>query len=285
MPTCLRIVILTLLTATFGACMPLHIFPFSAQDTIDKVISLQEPHKWLLWYSDNGQFSKRWEKLSEKQELTEYLRKDFDVAGILSVLPRLSMQSGQKLDYVYLMDKKTLCGWPVLYARSERATPFGSYASLSNSMPEAEAKGLITNMWSKGYGYYLENIRTDGSKESFFQLVVLYVMGDQFFKYQCDWYHDELIICKKSGLNALFKKIDARQGGTRIPDRIRSSAYALSLAPKVIIKDNFVLVNVVIFSEWGGFQRKTYTIRRYPPHSVLDVKNDVLVGYNCGALL
>lgn len=280
------IIIPIILASAFSGCAVAPVAPGSAQATVDNLVSLQEPRKWLLWDVHNRKCANRWEKWGGKQELTGYLRKDFDVGGILAVLPKLSLEPGYKLDFVYLMDNRTLCGWPVLYARSENAAPFEWYASLSNSMPEAEAKGLTANMWSKGHGYYLEKIRMDGSKEGFFQLVVLCVMGDQFYKYQSDWYHDELIICDKSGLDALFKKNDVKlRGEMRIPDNIRKSAYALSLAPEVIIRDNCALVSVVIFSEWRGFQRRTYTVRRYPPHSVLDVKNDVLVSYHCGMLL
>lgn len=287
-PTFSRLAIAALLSLTLGACTSGHLSGSQSQAIVDRIVEHQIPHRWLLWsYNNNGQLTNRWTKWSGKQEFTEYLRKDFDVSAILTVLPKLSVQPGQTLDYVYYKDKYG--GWPVLYARNEGAAPFESYASLSNSMPGAEAKGLITNMWSKGFGYYLDSIHTDGSQEGYFQLIVLYLMGDQFFGLWHDGYHDELIVCHKSGLDALFKKDDANvnQGhmDKLMPDEIRHSACKLQLAPTVRIKDDTVLVAVTIFTKWGGFQRRTYAMRRYPPHSIIDQKIDVLIKYECGILI
>ena len=52
----------------------------------------------------------------------------------------------------------------------------------------------------------------------------------------------------------------------------------------VNLTDDSATVQVVIFTKWGGFYRLTYEISRSFPHTILDVKEENLVPYDCGIM-
>lgn len=267
-------------TALFAtSCTQRQVDVEKAQQTIDHLIALQEPHKYL----DELIASDKW-KPKKSNNPTPVLRSEFQVDTILPVFPNLHMKPGTTLDFVYYLSD--MGGWPVLYARQAGTTPFGTFAELTNAMPQAQARGRSTNTWSQGFGFYLDSIRADGTADSYFQLLALYLMGDQFFHIWHDGYHDERLICTKSGLDDLFQEdsqiTDSRR---RIPDDVKSAAYALQLSPQVKFQRDTVLVSVVIFTKWGGFQQRTYTISRRFPHRLMDEQRQELVSYSCGYVI
>ena len=85
----------------------------------------------------------------------------WDVNRYFAVLDRLSVEQGFILDWVYCFDGTG--GSPKLYARPEGQPPLTSCSEVQN--PDE----------------YLDHIKTDGSKEGFFQLVLLKVVAEQFF--------------------------------------------------------------------------------------------------------
>lgn len=274
-----------LLTAAFmavsiTACAYRQLDTGKAQAAVDRLIALQEPHKHLTDLWESG----KW-KPKEDTNLTSLLRTEFQVDAILSAFPKLSLLPKTTLDYVYYQNN--IGGWPVLYSRPADAAPFDTFEELTNAMPQAQSRGMLTNTWSQGFGFYLDSIRADGSADSYFQLITLYLMGDQFFHLWHDGYHDERIICTKSGLDAFFQKSDSHISDfdRRIPDDVREAAYALQLSPQVNFQTDTVLISVVIFTNWGGFQRRIYTISRRFPHRLLNEDRQELINYTCGYVM
>ncbi len=94
---------------------------------------------------------------------------EFDPNLYFTVLTHLSMSPGYVLDYVYHYDG--MGGRPVLYARPEGLALYRSYEEFAASSLEADA--------------YLKAVVVDGTPESYFELVVLSIMGGQFY---LDWH-------------------------------------------------------------------------------------------------
>jgi hypothetical protein len=62
------------------------------------------------------------------------------------------------------------------------------------------------------------------------------------------------------------------------------AALQLDVTPRVVIKGNKVRVQVLVFTKWGGFYNRIYTIDRNFPHKMIE--NDIqLVPYNCGVVI
>lgn len=254
----------------------------SAQASVDRVVALLEPHASIFPLLE----AKEWTPKKDPDP-TSLLREKFDANKLLGALPRLSLRPGTVLDYVYHRDK--LSGAPVLYARSADARPFSSFPELTNAVPVAPTEGRLQNLWSKGIGYYVNSLAADGTEESYFQLVVMYLMGDQFFHFWHDGYHDELIVCAPSVLDALLLRkesvAEGRYDRQRNLEHAVEKARALPLAPTIVMNRDTVEVSVVIFTKFGGFQRRHYTLGREPPHRVLRERWQELVPYHCGYVM
>jgi hypothetical protein len=57
-----------------------------------------------------------------------------------------------------------------------------------------------------------------------------------------------------------------------------------NIEPSVSLTNDSAVVQVIIFTKWGGFYRYTYTISRSFPHTIKDVYQDNLVPYDCGVM-
>jgi len=197
---------------------------------------------------------------------------EFDANRFFSVLPHLSMQPGYVLDYVYFYED--MIGEPVLYGRPIDQPPYDTYADYLRAL------GLPSSTSLRAIQYrYLDHIVTDGSEEAFFELVVLRIMGGQFYQYWHAAYNDQKILCDRAGLEALFAQPPAF---TQLPLDIRQKARALDFTPVIEMNETTVSVRVITFTNWGGFIEESYTFRREFPHETVNVEKKTLVEYDCG---
>jgi hypothetical protein len=192
---------------------------------------------------------------------------EFDVMQYFSVLDHLSMQPGYLLDYVYHYDG--MGGYPVLYVRPVKQPPFATEADLT-------AGGDSTS--------YLDYIRTDDTPESYFQFVILALIGNQFYLFWHANYNDSQIVCDKAGVTKIVSGLNG-DFGYRISLASWVKAFLLNdFGPFVNIGEQTVEVRLVTFTLWGGFYLETYTLSRLIPHTIRDVQEKNLVPYECGVM-
>lgn len=191
----------------------------------------------------------------------------FDVNEYFSVLNHLSMQPGYILDYVFHSDGAD--GQPYLYARRIDSAPFSTLNELGNTYTDKS----ITHLYD-----YMANIKTDDTEESYFQYIALRIMGGQFYLAWHANYNDHAVVCNPEGVNKLISNNKFIRNEVII--KLQKKVKKLNLEPEIEIKENVVIVKVVIFTQWGGLIQESYTLARQFPHSVLDIKNKILFGYN-----
>jgi hypothetical protein len=192
---------------------------------------------------------------------------EFDVMEYFGVLDHLSMQPGYALDYVYHYDG--MGGTPILYVRPIGQLP---YASESELFAAGDSPS------------YLEFIQTDGTPESYFQYIVLSLMGDQFYQFWHSNYNDSQIVCEKIDVNDIVASLDGNFGyRISIPSRIKA-ALLKNVSPIVNIGTQSVQVKLVTFTRWGGFFEETTFISKSLPHTIQDVQEKNLVPYDCGVM-
>jgi hypothetical protein len=202
----------------------------------------------------------------------------FDVNTYFSVLNHLSMQSGYTLDYIY-HNISGADAHPFLYARKTDSKPYSSLGEL------AQTSGDASKWYESDHSYdYLAFIKADGSEESFFQLVVLRIMGGQFYLWWHANYNDHAIICDPTGLESIITNFSGQDAIVKMPSAVQEKARHLDFSPKVEISQDTVNVRVVIFTQWGGFIEETYNIARLFPHSIKEVKTQTLVKWNSGLM-
>jgi len=192
---------------------------------------------------------------------------EFDVMQYFSMLDHLSMQPGYVLDYVYHFDG--MGGYPVLYIRPAGQPPYATEADLT----------AIGDSPS-----YLEYVQTDDTPESYFQFVVLAMMGSQFYLYWHASYNDSQIVCDKAGVTGIVASLNGDFGyRISLPSRIKA-ALLKDVGPSINIGEQTAEVRLVTFTRWGGFYQETYTLSRSMPHTIQDVLEKNLVPYECGVM-
>ena len=192
---------------------------------------------------------------------------DFDVHEVFSILRHLRMETGYKLDYVYVYED--IAGFPLLYARKADQP---RYATSSEFYLAAGGKA--------DKDAYLLHIQTDGSPESYFQLALLKMMGAQFYLYWHAGYNDSLPVCDYFGLENLLN--DLENSGLDIPKKVKSEARKLNLDPQITIVNGEARVEFIYFTLWGGFNKAVYRFRQTFPHQLLESSSINLVEYDCG---
>jgi hypothetical protein len=217
------------------------------------------------------------EQLIPKFEFREYnheaIRKLFDIKNYFNVLKNVSVRDGYYVDYVYCAMPRY--GRPYIYARKKGESNLSvdtACSILEGVIWESEVlEGLTTQ--------YLEEVEADGTAMGFFQWVVLYLLGDQFFLFDHALYHDERIICTKEKLESVLAgKIPF---GHTIPENAKKEARKIDVTPVIETVGNNTEVKIVTFSKWKGFRRRTFVFLNCP-QMLIRKETVTLVPYNCG---
>ena len=191
---------------------------------------------------------------------------EFDPNQYFDVLTNLSMQDGYALDYVYQSDD--LGGYPLLYAHPSGQAPYASAAEIPDSTQLPD---------------YHEHVNAQDTEQGYFEYVVLDIMAEQFYLYWHANYNDRQIVCNRTEVNDIIERVNSGDFGAPMNFLQQARARAIrNVEPVVNLRRNVVDVQVVTFTKWGGFYRETYTINRDFPHTIVDVKQQILVPYDCG---
>jgi len=261
--------------------------PSSSQGEVaEDDLVIAEP-SWFMVTTISPSYSRdvvaEFEAFTGSQELPDHLMNDaaekaegdFDVSLYFTVLDRLSMKGGRVLDYVY--NYAGIGGAPVLYARKANAPPYRNYSEYLAAEAAAEPEGRED--------YYLRYIETDGSPEGFFQLALLLIQGEQFYQFWHALYNDDAIVCDLEDARACIPDVGGWTGRDELTvEEILAEVGELDLAPVVSMNEDQVKVEVVVFTDWGGFLQRSLVLKREFPHEILGEGSEVLVPYNGGIM-
>jgi hypothetical protein len=192
---------------------------------------------------------------------------EFDANEYFKVLTRISMQDGYVLDYVYPVD--FLGSFPYLYARPVDQTPYTS----STDVPEGVE-----------LGNYRDQLKVEDVAQGYFEYAVMDIMAGQFYLVWHANYNDTEIVCNADAAAAIVDRINSQDFGMKMDLQQQAQVRAMkNIEPAVTLTDDNAILEIVVFSKWGGFFRRTYTIGRSFPHAV-DMKEENLVPYDCGVM-
>ena len=193
---------------------------------------------------------------------------EFDVNDYFTTLTHLSMQEGYILDYVYQSDG--LGAYPILYARPVDQPAYVSVTDLPAGYD-----------WTE----YRSHVMVAGAEQGFFEFAVMNIMAGQFYLYWHANYNDTEIVCDNDAANAIVENTNSQGFGMEFDLLQQAQVRKLTdVEPVVRFTDDSAIVEMVVFTKWGGFHRWTYTISRSFPHQFLDVQTENLVPYDCGIL-
>lgn len=193
---------------------------------------------------------------------------EFDANQYFNVLTHLSLKDGYSLDYVYQNDG--LGASPVLYVRPADQPAYPSI------------KDVPANTQLPDFHEYLE---VEDTEQGYFEYVVMDIMASQFYLYWHANYNDTQIVCSPQDVDKITTKVNSGDFGNEFNFLQKARIRLLrNVEPAVNLRHNVVDVQVVTFTNWGGFYRQTYTINRTFPHTVVNIKQDILVPYDCGVM-
>lgn len=192
---------------------------------------------------------------------------EFDPNDYFNVLTHISMRDGYALDYVYPVD--FLGSFPLLYPRPVDQP---SYASAAD-VPEGVE-----------LGNYRDQLEIEDVEQGYFEYVVMDIMASQFYLVWHANYNDLQIVCDKDAAYAIVDETNSQDFGAKFDLQQQAQVRALTnVEPLVKLTADSAIVEVVAFTKWGGYYRRTYTISRSFPHEV-EVKDENLVEYDCGIM-
>ena len=192
---------------------------------------------------------------------------EFDPNEYFKVLSHISMRDGYVLDYIYPVD--FLGSFPLLYPRHVDQPPYASAADV----PEGVKLGNFRDQLA------IENV-----EQGYFEYVVMDIMANQFYLVWHANYNDLLIVCDKDAANEIVDDTNSHDFGMKFDLAQQAQVRALTnVEPVVKLTADSAIVEIVTFTKWGGFFKRTYTISRSFPHDV-DVKDENLVEYDCGIM-
>jgi hypothetical protein len=193
---------------------------------------------------------------------------EFDVNQYFNVLTHISMRDGYILDYVYQID--SLGGYPLLYPRP---VDQAAYASAADFPEDTE--------WPDFQKY----LNVEDTERGYFDFVVMDIMANQFYLFWHANYNDTQIVCNRQQLYDIVAQVSTSDFGNSMDPVQRSKARTLrNIVPVVNLTGEVAVVEFVTFTKWGGFYRQAYTISREVPHTILDVKQENILPYDCGIM-
>lgn len=192
---------------------------------------------------------------------------EFDVQEYFTILDHLSVEAGWVLDYGYQAGGDR--GYPILYARPADDPPYATYQEYQLAVAADPDREPIAP--------HLHRVVVDGTPEGFFQYVVLEIMGGQFYLHWHAGENDSQIITTQARLQEIIDAVASEMG-----PEAASQARGTDPTPQVSIQDEVVVVQVSVFTRWGGLLRRTYTISREFPHRILGVEVGVVAECDCG---
>ncbi|MBN1450805.1 MAG: hypothetical protein JW963_07305 [Anaerolineales bacterium] len=193
---------------------------------------------------------------------------EFDPNRYFEAFTHLQMQDGYVLDYVYHQDG--MGGYPLLYARPVDQAPY------VNETEYAAAPGQPD---------YLAFVIPQDSPEGYFEFAAFAMLANQFY---LDWhanYNDWQVLCSQDEVESIIQD-HSGQDTFGIPMTAAQKRGARAIKdpqPSVELTAETATVKILVFTDWGGFYRRTMTIRR-ADHFILDEQDEPLVEYDCGIM-
>jgi hypothetical protein len=194
---------------------------------------------------------------------------EFDPNRYFEVFTHLSMQDGYVLDYVYHQDG--FGGFPVFYARPVDQPPYATEAEYQAASPDSS--------------HYLSFVLPQESPEGYFEYAALSTLAGQFY---LDWhanYSDWQVLCGKADVDEIIQLFEGEDSfdAPMTATQKRQARAIKNPQPSVELTDETAIVTMLLFTKWGGFYLREFTINR-ADHSILDVQDTQLVEYECGVL-
>jgi hypothetical protein len=271
--------IVQILFVVLIACSPLSLMPgltedimlTDTQEVLNKLRALCCEDGWWSRLSEAEYIAREGMRNGEELDAGAVFLESLDAAGgkfdpneYFTVLTHLSLEDGYVLDYVYFAPGGG-DGAPYLYARPEGEPAFANYSEYKKA----------------GAENYLNHIQVDGTAEGYYELAVLSIMGGQFYLAWHFGYNDWEVVGSRERVEAIIELMN--ENHRPLTEEQEEAALQLDVTPRVKIGRDKVRVWLLVFTKWGGFYERVYTIDREFPHQMIEDEIQ-LVPYESGVV-
>jgi hypothetical protein len=200
-------------------------------------------------------------------------------------MTHIHMKEGFRLDYVdYNND---MFGWPILYARKINDPQFASYEEFLASFGDVNEEDINSGT-AHAYAY-LEKVEIDGKPESYFELLLLKWLGDNFkLGGYAEDFDKKWVLCDASDLQYVSIHLKRYGDDCNLSPVILFNADNIDYTPTVAIGKDEYLVKFVSF-QWNGIYEYIYAIDRDQPWNISARKSNQIIEYNlqdeCGVIV
>ena len=199
---------------------------------------------------------------------------EFDPNRLLDPLTHLHMKPGYMLDFVF--DFYGIGGYPIIYAHKTNVARFESFEEFEASPGDCNIRSIPVSC------HYIDMVDTDGSQEGYFELVLLQILGEQFYLTGDAIYNHLEIIASQEGLEKIIIMNANEEIGNKLTEEQINAARAIDFTPVVFISNGSVTVRFVYFTYWGGFYDVTVKILLTGPYDFEMIEENNVVPFDCG---
>jgi hypothetical protein len=133
-------------------------------------------------------------------------------------------------------------------------------------------------------GNFRDQLVIEDVEQGYFEYALMDMLAGQFYLVWHANYNDTEIVCNREAVDAIVEGLNAGDFGMAMDAKQQAQVRAMmNIEPAVKLTQDSAIVEIVTFTKWGGFFRRTYTISRSFPHTV-EMKEENLVEYDCGIM-
>jgi len=199
---------------------------------------------------------------------------EFDPNQLLEPLTHLHMRPGYVLDFVYDFDE--IGGYPIIYAHKTNVARFESFEEFKANPGDCNILNIPVSC------HYIDMVETDGSQEGYFELILLQILGEQFYLNGDAIYNHLEIIASQEGLEKVIIMNANEEYGNKLTEEQINAARAIDFTPVVSISNGSATVRFVYFTYWGGFYDVTAKILLTSPYDFEIIEENNVVPFDCG---
>jgi hypothetical protein len=212
----------------------------------------------------------------------------FNIKEYMSIFDQLTIENGYYPDYYYF--DTFLEGEPKIVILKEGKSlenDIRNYSLKAEANDTVMQNEIVTNLISLDFYNHvcfdlnpLDHLIPEQTKYGYFQLLMFNLIGENFgLAWHAGYKHID-IICTKPKLLSHFKNIKADSTFHEFCQEERFRVKSINPSPKIKIRNDTCFIRILVFSEWGGYIRKTYPVCIRHPYQVGMPEVEVLAEYS-----